>query len=62
MDFEQMLLKQPTPFDEVEAARKIKRIGEGEELWTIILAIAYGVILGKGEERARRAGRRSENA
>lgn len=62
MDFEHMLLQQPLPFDEVEAARKIKRIGEGEELWTIFLAIAYGIILGKREERAHRAGRRNENA
>ena len=54
MDLKSLILYQYPEIGELQAAREIASMGKGEILWAINLAMAYGVILGKRRERARR--------
>ena len=57
MSIDQVLRYNPLPTCEMEAAEAIKAAGESNPYFAIIIAIAYGVILGKRQERARRKGK-----
>lgn len=59
MSLEELLLQQPLPFQEMDAAKIIARAGDGNIAFSIIIAMAYGIILGKREERAKRKGKAS---
>ena len=58
MSIDQVLRYNPLPTCEMEAAEAIKAAaGESDPYFAIIIAIAYGVILGKRQDRARRKGK-----
>lgn len=57
MSINQLLVLQPLPFCEREAAEAIIEEGEHNLYFSVSLAIAYGIIFGKRQERAKRKGK-----
>lgn len=55
MGVKKLIMKQTAPNIEYEVIKEIRQLGEGDSVWTIVLAISYGIILGKREERKKKA-------
>lgn len=50
-----LILFQPIPDVKHTAVYEIQKLGEGDTIWMINLAISYGIILGKRELRKKKA-------
>ena len=50
-----LILFQPIPDVKHTAVYEIQKLGEGDTIWMINLAISHGIILGKRELRKKKA-------